>query len=319
MERTRIGGLLCSITIGIILFYPVLISAQEDAGTLNLQETINAALKANLGLKQAEAEVKAAQDTKNSRTTEFLPTLSTRYGYLKRDKPTTTIIGITATGQPVEALVNPEEEYNFVTSFSQPIFTGFALFNQYKIADLGLNVAEIKKKLTQQNIILDAKNAYYSILKSQKLLDVARITVKQITAQKDVAENMYQVGMSPLNDLLQSQVQLANAKQALITAQNNLAIAQSQFNTLRIRPVNAPVSIVDILDYKPFTHDIDYCLAQAAENRLELEVADLQVQISEKDYKLSQKNYYPTVNLEGNFYRRGTDWDVSGGATQKVF
>jgi outer membrane protein len=313
MERTRIGGLLCSITIGIILFYPVLISAQENAGTLNLEETINAALKANLGLKQAEAEVKAAQDAKNSRTTEFLPTLSTRYGYLKRDKPTTTIIGITATGQPVEALVNPEEEYNFVTSFSQPIFTGFALFNQYKIADLGLNVAEIKKKLTQQNIILDAKNAYYSILKSQKLLDVARITVKQITAQKDVAENMYQVGMSPLNDLLQSQVQLANAKQALITAQNNLAIAQSQFNTLLIRPVNAPVSIVDILDYKPFTHDIDYCLAQAAENRLELEVADLQVQISEKDYKLSQKNYYPTVNLEGNFYRRGTDWDVSGG------
>jgi outer membrane protein TolC len=305
--------LLCSITIGIILFYTVLISAQENAGTLNLEETINAALKANLGLKQAEAEVKAAQDAKNSRTTEFLPTLSTRYGYLKRDKPTTTIIGITATGQPVEALVNPEEEYNFVTSFSQPIFTGFALFNQYKIADLGLNVAEIKKKLTQQNIILDAKNAYYSILKSQKLLDVARITVKQITAQKDVAENMYQVGMSPLNDLLQSQVQLANAKQALITAQNNLAIAQSQFNTLLIRPVNAPVSIVDILDYKPFTHDIDYCLAQAAENRLELEVADLQVQISEKDYKLSQKNYYPTVNLEGNFYRRGTDWDVSGG------
>ena len=149
-------------------------------------------------------------------------------------------------------LINPEDEYNFVTSFSQPIFTGFALINQYKIASLGLDVAEIKQQLTRQNIILDAKNAYFSILKTQKLLDVAQITVKQITAQKDVAENMYQVGMSPLNDLLQSQVQLANAKQALITAQNNLAIAKSQFNTLLIRPVNAPVAIVDILDYKPF-------------------------------------------------------------------
>jgi len=313
MERTRIGGWLGGITIGLILFYPVLISAQEQAGTLNLQETINAALEANLGLKQAEAEVKAAQETKKSRTTEFLPTLNTRYSYLKRDNPTKTVVGITATGQPVELLVNPDKEYNFVTSFSQPIFTGFALFNQYKIADLGLDVAEIKKRLTQQNIILDAKNAYYSVLKTQKLLDVARITVKQITAQKDVAENMYQVGMSPLNDLLQSQVQLANAKQALITAQNNLAIASSQFNTLLIRPVHTPVSIVDILDYKPFTYDIDYCLAQAAENRLELEVADLEVQISQKDYELSQRNYYPTVNLVGTYYRRGTDWDVNGG------
>jgi len=313
MARIKIGSVLGSITIGLSLFLPVIISAQETAGTLNLQETINAALKANLGLKQAEAEVRAARDTKNARTTEFLPTLNTRYSYLKRDKPTTTIIGITATGTPVEALINPDKEYNFVTSFSQPIFTGFALLNQYKIASMGLDVAEIKQQLTRQNIILDAKNAYFSILKTQKLLDVAQITVKQITAQKDVAENMYQVGMSPLNDLLQSQVQLANAKQGLITAQNNLAIAKSQFNTLLIRPVNAQVAIVDILDYKPFEYDIDYCLAQAAKNRLEIQVADLEVQISQKDYKLSQRSYYPTVNLEGNYYKRGTDWDANGG------
>ncbi len=312
MARTRLSDLLCSLTIGLILFYPVLNFAQEPSEKLNLQETITAALKANLGLKQAEAEVRAAQDTKNARTTEFLPTLNSRYSYLRRNQPTSQAIGVPGVGI-TEVLVSPEDEYNFVTSFSQPIFTGFALINQYKIASLGLNVAEINQQLTRQNIVLDAKNAYFSILKTQKLLDVAQITVKQITAQKDVAENMYQVGMSPLNDLLQSQVQLANAKQALITAQNNLAIAKSQFNTLLIRPVNAPVSIVDILDYKPFEHDIDYCLAQAGKNRLEIQVADLEVQISQKDYKLAQRDYYPTVNLEGNYYKRGTDWDANGG------
>jgi outer membrane protein len=89
---------------------------------------------------------------------------------------------------------------------------------------------------------------------------VAEDTVKQVNAQKEVAENMYQVGMSPLNDLLQSQVQLANDKQRFITAQNNLEISKSQFNTLLRRPVNAPVAIVDILDYTPFEHDINYCL-----------------------------------------------------------
>jgi len=312
MTRTKLCSLLCSITIGLILLYPVMNSAQEAAGTLNLQETISAALTANLDLKQAEAEVKAAQAVKNERTTGFLPTLNTRYSYLRRDQPTSQALGVQGVGV-TDVLINPQDEYNFVTSFSQPIFTGFALINQYKIASLGLDVAEIKQKLTRQNIILDAKNAYFSILKNQKLLDVAQITVKQITAQKDVAENMYQVGMSPLNDLLQSQVQLANAKQSLITAQNNLAIAQSQFNTLLIRPVNTPVAIVDILDYKPFPFDIDYCLGQAEKNRLEIQIADLEVQISQKNYKLSQRDYYPTVNLEGNYYKRGTDWDANGG------
>jgi len=312
MARIRLCGLLGSLTIGLILFYPALNLAQQPPVTMNLQETIDSAIKANLGLKQAEAEVKAAQETKKAQTTNFLPTLNSTYSYLHRDQPTTQAIGVQG-GGIVDVLVNPEDEYNFVTSFTQPIFTGFALINQYKIASLGLNVAEIKQQLTRQNIILDAKNAYFQILKTQKLLDVAQITVKQITAQKDVAESMYQVGMSPLNDLLQSQVQLANAKQSLVTAQNNLAIAQSQFNTLLVRPVNSPVAIADILDYKPFEHDIDYCLSQAGKNRLEIQVADLEVQISQKNYELSKRDYFPTVNLAGHYYKRGTDWDANGG------
>jgi len=42
-------------------------------------------------------------------------------------------------------------------------------------------------------------------------------------------------------------------------------------------------------------------------------VADLEVQIAGKDYKLSQRDYYPAVNLTGTWTRRGTDWDVDGG------
>ena len=312
MIRIPLRNLLFAIAIGLILLYPSFNFAQEAAGKLTLKQTIEAAIKANLRLQRSQDEVEAAQANKKARTTEFFPTLNARYSYLKRDNPTTTVFGTPQTGL-VDVLVNPEDEYNFVTSFNQPIFTGFALFNQYKIASLGLDVAEFLEKITRQNVILDAKNAYYSILKTQKLVDVARDTVRQIAAQKDVAENMYQVGMSPLNDLLQSQVQLANAKQRLITAQNTMEIAKSQFNTLLRKPVNAPVVIADILDYTSFEYDIDYCLTRAEANRLEIQVADLEVQIAGKDYKLSQRDYYPAVNLTGTWTRRGTDWDVDGG------
>ena len=303
--------LLFAITMGLILSYPLLNFAQEEK--LNLSQTIEAAIKANLRLQQSQDGVEAAQAFKKARTTDFLPTLNARYSYIRRDEPTTQTIFDPATGQLGDFLVNPQDEYNFVTSFNQPIFTGFALLNQYKIASLGLDIAEYSEKITRQDVILDAKNAYYSVLKTQKLVDVARDTVRQIAAQKDVAENMYQVGMSPLNDLLQSQVQLANAKQRLITAQNTMQIAKSQFNTLLRKPVNAPVAITDILDYTPFEYDIDYCLVQAEANRLEIQVADLEVQIAQKDYKLSQKDYFPSVNLTGTLTHRGTDWDVDGG------
>jgi len=302
--------MLFTFTLGLILSYPLLNFAQEEK--LNLSQAIEAAIKANLRLQQSQDGVEAAQAVKKARTTDFLPTLNARYGYIRRDQPTVQALGVQGVGV-TDVLVNPQDEYNFVTSFNQPIFTGFALLNQYKIASLGLDIAEYSEKITRQDVILDAKNAYYSVLKTQKLVDVARDTVRQITAQKDVAENMYQVGMSPLNDLLQSQVQLANAKQRLITAQNTMEITKSQFNTLLRKPVNAPVAIADILDYTPFEYDIDYCLARAEANRLEIQVADLEVQIAHKDYRLSQKDYYPSVNLTGTLTHRGTDWDVDGG------
>ncbi len=304
--------LVYSMTLGFLILLPVFIAAEADDGRFNLSQTIEAALKANLELQRSKVEIDAATATRSARATEFFPTLNARYGYIKRDNPTTQALG-TQGGQVVDVLVNPEDEYNFVTSFSQPIFTGFALYNQYKIADLGLDIAEFTEKLTRQDVILDAKNAYFLILKAQKLMDVADETVKQIAAQKDVAENMYQVGMSPLNDLLQSQVQLANAKQALITAKNNLDLTKSQFNTLLRRQVNSPVSVVDILDFTPWVQSIEDCLSQAKNNRLEIEVTDLEIQIAEKDYKLSQSDFFPSVNLVGTWTKRGTDWDVDGG------
>ncbi|MGD8975433.1 MAG: TolC family protein [Desulfobacterales bacterium] len=311
MTRQLLRNILLRLTIGLILFYPYLIFGEDPANTLTLQQTINAALEANLGLLESIEEVKAAQENKKARITEFFPTLNARYNYIYRDSPTTQALG-TQQGI-VDVLINPDEEYNFVTSFSQPLFTGFALLNQYKIASMGLDVAEFRELITRQDVILDAKNAYFSILKAAKLVDVAEDNVKQITAQKEVAENMYQVGMSPLNDLLQSQVQLANAKQQLITAINNLDVAKSQFNTLLRRPVNTPVAIADILDYTPFEQDINYCLAYAEDNREEIDVADLEVQIAEKDYNLTKRDYYPTVNLTGTHTQRGTDWEVNGG------
>ncbi len=298
MKQIHIRGLFFTIVIAGVLWAPSFLLAGQTVRQLSLQQTIEAAIEANLRLQQSREDVAAARANKNASITNFFPTLNARYSYLHRNKPTTQSL-LTPTGQLIDVTINPDEEYNFVTSFTQPVFTGFALINQYKIADMGLNAAKITENIRRQDVILDAKNAYFSLLKAQKLQMVALDTVRQIAAQKEVAENMYQVGMSPLNDLLQSQVQLANARQRLISAKNNMEVAKSQFNTLLRRPVNAPVQIEDILDYTPFVHDIDYCLAQADTQRLELQVADLEIQIAQKEYRLSQRNYYPSINLTG--------------------
>ena len=297
-----IGLFLCFIFIQPILF-PVFSKAQEPVEIFTLKQTIESAIKANLGLKSSVEETAAALAVKKARRTQFFPTLSASYEYNRFDAETVTS-GITAV---------PKEQYNFVTSFSQPIFTGFSLLRQYDIAKLGLDRAQVKEQLVRQDIILDAKNAYFQILQTQKLHDIAQKTVVQIRAQKEVADNFYQVGMTPLNDLLQAQVELANAKQELIVAKNNLDNAESNFNTLLRRPINTPVVLKDILDYSPFEETLEYCMSEAEKNRIEIKIADMEIEISQKEIQLAKKDYYPSIDLKGNYFNYGTEWDVDGG------
>ena len=205
----------------------VSLATAQNEPPLTLRDAIGIALEANLGIKQAVEDVRAAEATRKQRITEFLPTLSSTYSYLYRDQETVQSIGgATGTG---DFVINPQDEYNFVTSFNQPVFTGFAILNQYKVANLGLDIAQIQETLARQDIIVQANNVYFQVLKAQKLLGVADERVKQVKAQENVARNFYEVGMTPLNELLQAQVELANAKQAFINAYNNLETAKSNF------------------------------------------------------------------------------------------
>ena len=303
--------LIFNLIIGCLTLSPLISHAGDSTEKLSLKNTIEMAIDANLKLKQSHQDVEAAEETRKVSITQFFPTLNSSYDYVHRNKELTQ--ELTGLGPSPSFVVRPDQQYTFITSFKQPIFNGFSLINQYKIADLGLDSAEFSEKVTRQDVILDAKNAFYSVLKAEKLLEVANQRVTQIAAQKDVAENFYEVGMSPLNDLLQAQASLANARQGFIVAQNNLAIAKSQFNIVLRRPVNAAVELKDILDYSPFVHNFEYCLDTARKNRLEITIADLQIKIAEKEVELARKDYFPSVNLTGNYTRTGDDYKAHGG------
>jgi len=278
-------------------------AAEKPVEILTLKQTIESAIEANLGLQSSQEGTKAAQATQKKQKTLFLPTFNATYKYNRNDEASS--IGA--------LVVGAKREYSFITTVTQPIFTGFANLNQYKIASLGLDVAKITEKLVRQDIIFNAQKIYFAILEAQKLFDVAQQTVTQLKAHTEVAQNYYQVGMTPLNDFLQAQVEQANAAQELIVAKNNLENAESDFNILLRRPLDTPVKIYDIEDYFSFKQDLDYCFSEADKNRLEIKVAAVEVEITEKELKLARKNYYPSIDLKGSYFNMGTDWDVDGG------
>lgn len=286
-----------------ICLYSSAVKESGAEGALSLEETIQGAIDANIQLKISVAEIAAAEALKKSSRGAFLPSFNVAYQYERYDEElASALFGVT----------RPQDHFTFSATVNQALFMGFAILNQYKIAGLGLDVAELGERLVRREIILEAKKAYFTVLKTQKLLNVTKGTVTQITAHKDVAKSFYEVGMTPLNDYLQAQVELANAEQGLVVAQNNLELAQAGFNTLLRRSLSEPVLIQDILTYTPFHYGWDECFIEALENRTEIEIADLDVDIAEKKVNLTQKDFLPTLNLKGTYFEIGNDWDLTG-------
>lgn len=286
-----------------------IVFAQPAPPPLTLQEAVELALTANLGIKRSQEEINAAEALRNASMTGFLPSLGSSYTVIHRNEERTSPSLIS--GRPI--VNSPQDQYTFSTFLRQPIFTGFKLINEYRLSELGLDRAEVTAKVTRQDVILDIKNAFFLVLKNLKLLEVAQQTVRSIAAQRDVAENFYKVGLTPLNDLLQSQVQLANAQQQLTVAVNNLELARAQFNTVLRRPVNTPVALVDELAHGPFPLTLEECFQEADKNRLEIKVANLDIAIAERQVSLSEKDYFPALDLVGTYSRTGDDWQAHGG------
>jgi outer membrane protein len=289
--------------LGLLASIPYGSGAQESENPMTVREAVDTAITANLDLLSSGQEIEAARANRKVQKTNLLPTFNATYRGVRNDSG----VGGFAAG----ATPSVGNTFTLTAGFTQPLFEGFALVNQYKAAELGVNVAELNQKFTRLEVIFQIKQAYFNVLKAEKLLDVARNTVTVLEAQEEVARNFYEVGMTPLNDLLQVQVQLANARQSLITAQNNLDTADSQFNVILRRPVNAPVRLVDIQTYTPLENELGYFLDLAVRNRLDIKIDDLSIQIAEREVDIARKDYYPSISLEGAYFKSATDWALS--------
>jgi len=176
-----------------------------------------------------------------------------------------------------------------------------------EIASLGVDTAKIQKEAAIQDLVLNVKEAYFGILKAEKLENVAKQAVEQLKANLVVSQAFYDEGIIAKNDLLQTEVQMAQARQNLIKAKNGVEITKSLFNKLLRRGLNQRVKIKDILDYYPISLLLDQCIEKAGQNRPEIKEVSLNVMSAEKAIDLAKSSYYPSVTLVGNYQREADD------------
>jgi outer membrane protein len=283
------------------------VSAAEKIFTLD--ESIDIALKQSVLIRAAQEGVLGAEAQKKEALTGFLPKLNTSYGYTWLNREPTMLIPPTP---PIR--VGTQDNYTWAVEAKQPLFAGGGILANYEASKIGHDISRMDEAAAIQDIIQEVKVSYFNILKSEKLLGVARQSLEQLQAHRHVAQNFFDVGLIPRNELLQSEVQVANGEQSLIRAENGVELAKSKFNTVLRRNINDPVQVEDILTYRPYDLRIEDCFKAAMENRPEIKSQALKVDQAKSLVKLAKSDFYPTVSAVGHYERVGDTPGVSGTA-----
>jgi outer membrane protein len=186
---------------------------------------------------------------------------------------------------------------------NQPVFTGGLNLANYRSAKLGVDLSKVNVETVKRDLVLQVRVGYFNILRAEKFLDVAQQQVKQFEAQLEVTKAFFDVGIVPKNDVLQAEVRLANARQTLVRAENDLATAKASFNILLRKEISAPLEVVDILAYKPFPMGFEASLEEALRLRPEVKTAQLNIDQAKEGVKVARSGYFPTVSFNGGYNR----------------
>jgi len=297
--------------IGIFLLFslislPTVAEAQENENYFTLEKSISIALDKSYKIKARSEGIEQANDVMKQARADFLPKLGTSYTYNKLSEPPFTNVN------GVDVIVGTEDNFQWTGFVRQPVFTGFALLSSYRLAELSIDQSQLQFDLEKLDLVLQVKQAYFNILGADKAVEVAQTTVESLTQTVNVARSFFDVGMIPINDVLKAEVELANAQQALVRATNAAETNRSTFNTILVRPVNAPVKVEDILVYKPEVGEYGTFEKKALEDRPEIKILDVNILQADQQIRLAKSKYYPEVSLVYQYIKQGDEPSVSG-------
>ncbi len=296
-----------------LVLLPAFAVAADNATRLTLEKAIALALEQNPGFKTAGLGIQGAEHRRKAAGADFLPKVGTAYTYSRLNEPPRLKLPPgDIYPQSINAVVGTQNVYQWDLHLVQPLFTGGEIYNKYKLEKLGVDVARLKNDTARNELMYSVKATYFTILKAQKLREVARQAVAQIQSHEKTASAFFQQEMIAKNDLLEAQVRLAQAEQDLVRADEGVELARATFNTVLHQDINTPVEIADMSGAEKLSLSLTEGQALAMQRRPVIQQIDMSIKQAQTGVKLAQGSYYPKAFLMSSYNRQGNQADVRG-------
>ena len=220
-------------------------STPESLRRFTLRQAIETAFQRNPDILRARQEIRRTKGIEIQVLSQAVPQLTADAVFTRTDSeltnngrsgggsaPTPTIApSPTPAGTPGSSgsgsVVLSNNSYNLRFTASQLLYNG-TVIPAIRGAGAARDASFFALRDTIDRVVATVRQQFYLVILNKALIGVQEESVQLLESQLKDQENRFEAGTVPRFNVLQAEVALANQQPALITARNNLRIAQIQ-------------------------------------------------------------------------------------------
>lgn len=342
---------------------PPVVTAQPTTGqvqpaALSLDECIEMALRSNRRISIADRRVLIARDRVSEAIAMTLPQLSAEGRFTSRNNDSgiqrpeaslrnrlrqsltqaaaTSLVdqaGLTPTGQFLQpsgagpsfsGTFSQRDAWTGTVSLLVPIYD-FGRSEYIRQAQEGrVDTARYDARRERQDVAFAVNQAYYRVLEAEKIKGVVEESIRVVERQLEIARDFLSQGLVAANDVLAVEVQLAERRQELSQAENNIQLAVATLNRQIGADVTQPTTIVDVLEVDPWQGRFTDALMLAIDTRPDLLSLKRQIEIARDEFRAARAEgtaprifAFADYNWSSDEFLLNSEW-LSGGVAVQI-
>ncbi len=298
-----------------VLLTVFLVLIPAGAIAITLEECIETALKMNPGLEAAAYRVKAARSAHQKAQSTWYPNITASGNYSRTDNPAQAFMMELNQERldfqdPNFDITDPGDTQNIRLSLAMEylLFDGGRSRLTEQMAEQKIEMSNYARTAARNDLVYEVTKGYYDVLKAGDFVTVFRETAASIEKSLNMARERFQEGTVVKTDVLNLEVQLAQAQEDLIRAENSVHLAVAALNTAIGADIVQPDALLPPLQgSRPLLSKSRR--DQSIEQRPELQAAALLAKTRKLDIKESERGYLPTMTAFGSMDMDSRDAD----------
>jgi outer membrane protein len=282
----------------------------------SLQTAWAVALSTDQKLAASSCDVSAAQSGLDAARAERMPSFSAGAEYYALSQAPAVLSTVPPLGTLEVPIANRDAGLGHAM-VTQPIFTSGRISSGIDAATDNVAAREADQCRTVLDVKINVAEIFARVLLAGRIVEVAESKVVSLTSHDNDVSVLFEKGAVSKNDLLASQVALADAQQKALDARADLEVARAAYNRALGRDLAQPVWLADIQD-RDAVPPIEELTQLALSQRPELTALSAQARALQDEAASLRGKNGPQVVVTGGYLYFQDDYLRPNGYTGAV-